>query len=134
MSEDVRALLEELNEVRRSSDFSEVGFPRIARGQAVTFEEGGDGTPFLGAGWWPQEGWGVWNKGVSELRMHADEYGGGSLDVSLTLQSMGLSGAPKPAVSIVANGYFIGKYEAGRPDQIVRLRIPASALASGGDV
>lgn len=134
LSNEVRDLLKERGEGRQGPAFSELGFPGIARGQAVTFQADGDGTPFLGAGWWQQEEWGVWDKGVSELRMHAESYHGGSLDVSLTIHTLGLSGAPRPAVSIVANGYFIGKYEAGRRDHVLRLRIPPSAVAAKGDV
>lgn len=134
LSNDVRDLLKERRAGREGPAFSELGFPSITRGQAVTFQADGDGTPFLGAGWWQQEKWGVWDKGLSELRLHADDYRGGSLDVSLAIQTLGLSGAPKPAVSIVANGYFIGKYEVGRRDHVLRLRIPPSAVATKGDV
>ncbi len=109
------------------------GFPFLPRNSVVRFDTIAPGQFFLGAGWWPQEDWGVWGKGESQsLRFCLDQsYVGGYVDAALTLRAFIPPDRPMPKLQIVANGYLLGSYALRGAEQRLKVRIPPACIGDG---
>ncbi|WP_161633937.1 hypothetical protein [Sphingobium sp. C100] len=119
--------------------WSAAGFPLLARNHPVDFSsdtvpdaDAANPDDYLASGWFVREPWGVWGRdAIQGIRFALDDYRGGYVTVSLSLQCFVPPGAERPAIDISANGYFLGTHRLGAMLQIVKLRLPPSCIGDG---
>jgi hypothetical protein len=118
--------------------WSAAGFPIIARNWPVLFgaasesDDQGDAADFLAHGWWTAESWGVWGRDeLQVLRFAIENYGGGYIQIRLTVQGFAAPGVDHPTVDFTANGYFLSREALRLKPQRIKLRLPPSCLGDG---
>lgn len=110
---------------------SPAGYPILPRAWPVRFGHIAPPDHFLGSGWWPREDWGVWGTGTSRLCFSLPpDYDARHAVLALAIQAFIPAGGPLPKLDVVANGYFLGSHLLRRAHHKLRLKLPASAIAS----
>ncbi|SEJ37176.1 hypothetical protein SAMN05518849_105245 [Sphingobium sp. AP50] len=112
--------------------WSETGFPIIERNWPIHFSLSGEGADFLAGGWSYPETWGIWGCGDRHaLRFALDDYRGGYIELTLTVQGFAAPDAQRPTVDFIANGYFLDSHSL-RPDPHgIKLRLPPACIGEG---
>jgi hypothetical protein len=108
------------------------GFPVIERNWPIHFGLNGEGADFLAGGWSYPEYWGIWGIGDRQaLRFALDDYRGGYIELTLTVQGFAAPEGQRPTVDFIANGYFLDSHSL-RPDPHgIKLRLPPACIGEG---
>lgn len=112
--------------------WTNAGFPLIERNWPIRFGVEGDGADYLAGGWWDAEPWGIWGRADRQaLRFALEDYRGGYVELTLTVQGFATPDAQRPTVDFTANGYFLGSHSL-RPDPHgLKLRLPPACIGEG---
>lgn len=110
---------------------SPAGYPILPREWPVRFGHIAPPDHFLATGWWPREGWGVWGTGVSHICFSLPpDHDKRHAVLALSVQAFIPPGSESPGLDVTVNGYFLGRHILSRAHQKLRLKLPASAIAS----